>query len=79
MLSLLKNVFAFVNARAKAGFLKSLLYLDANIQAVEQFHKRIDYAVQAFNVQVLCLRLCFCLLSYVIDWCPLGYSTLASA
>ena len=70
MVSLLENVSAFVNARAGAGFLKSLLQLDENIRAVEQFHKRIDYAVQAFNVEGFWPHLCFCLLSYVIDWCP---------
>lgn len=70
MLSLLKSVLAFVNERDRRGFLKSLLNLDESVQAVEQFHKQIAYAVQAFNVEGFWPHLCFCLLSYVIDWCP---------
>ena len=64
MLSLLRDVSAFVNARAGAGFLKSLLQLDKNIRAVEQFHKRIDYAVQAFNVEGFWPHPCSGLLTY---------------
>ena len=70
MLSLLKNVLAFVNERARGGFLKSLLHLDTSVRAVEQFHKQNDYAVQAFNVEGFWPHICCCLLSYVIDWCP---------
>ena len=51
---MLKDVLDFVNALAAAGFLKHLLRHNENTQAVKHFHKRINYAVQAFNVEVIC-------------------------
>jgi len=48
---LLEEILNFVKALAGADFIKSFLDHNANIQAVGQFHKRIDYAFKAFNVE----------------------------